>query len=166
VRQAPYLPWCGALASTPHASRLAALRAKEQYAAIELFRGTMVRHEVAAYRSDSPERGASVDFDGEAWPRFIPVRLPDVVAVQERLPPGAAAVLINRNHSYTDIYLPIDARQLRLFEAIDGERTIAEISHGRSEPDVARKFFRQLWRWDHVVFDPSAAQRRKPGMHG
>jgi SAM-dependent methyltransferase len=166
VRQAPYLPWCGALASTPHSSRLAALPAQAQYAAIELFRGTMVRHAVVALRNDGPARDASVDFDGEAWPRFIPVRLPDVVAVRERLPPGAAAVLINRNHSYTDLYLPIDARQLRLLEAIDGERTIAEISHGRSDPDVACAFFQQLWRWDHVVFDTSAAQRRKPGRHG
>jgi hypothetical protein len=121
----------------------------------------MVRHAVVALRSDGPARGASVDFDGEAWPGFIPIRLPDVVAVQERLPPGAAAVLINRNHSYTDLYLPIDARQLRLLEAIDGDRTIAEISHGRADPDVARAFFRQLWRWDQVVFDTSGAQASK-----
>jgi hypothetical protein len=70
-------------------------------------------------------------------------------------------VLINRNHSYTDLYLPIDARQLRLLEAIDGDRTIAEISHGRADPDVARAFFRQLWRWDQVVFDTSGAQASK-----
>ena len=53
VRQAPYLPWCGALASTPHHARLAELAAAEQYAAIELFRGTMVRHAAIAYRSET-----------------------------------------------------------------------------------------------------------------
>ncbi len=52
VRQAPYLPWCGAPALTPHFSRLVDLPAEEQYAAIELFRGTMVRHAFVAYRSD------------------------------------------------------------------------------------------------------------------
>ena len=58
--------------------------------------------------------------------------MPDTICVQERLPPGAAAVLINRSHTYTDIYLPIDAQQKKMFDAIDGERTIGEIvvEHG------------------------------------
>ena len=106
VRQAPYLPWCGALASTPHQARLIALTAEAQYAAIELFRGTMVRHGVVAYRKDRPAQGAPVDFEGEAWLGYTPIRLPDTLAVRDRLPPGAAAVLINRNHTYTDLYLP------------------------------------------------------------
>ena len=55
LRQAPYLPACGAVASTPHAARLEALPAREQYAALELFRGTMVRHGLIAYaRGDAP----------------------------------------------------------------------------------------------------------------
>ncbi|GAG01147.1 unnamed protein product, partial [marine sediment metagenome] len=43
-RQAPYLPQCGVIASTPHGARLAQLPAQEQYAAVELFRGTISRH--------------------------------------------------------------------------------------------------------------------------
>ena len=155
VRQAPYLPWCGALASTPHQSRLVGLTAEAQYAAIELFRGTMVRHGVVAYRKDRPAQGAPVDFDGAAWLGYTPIRLPDTLAVQDRLPPGAAAVLINRNHTYTDLYLPIDARQKRLLDAIDGERTIAEICREQGDRSLARAFFQQLWRWDQVVFDTS-----------
>jgi SAM-dependent methyltransferase len=157
VRQAPYLPWCGGLASTPHHSRLVGLTAEAQYAAIELFRGTMARHGVVAYRSDRPARGASVDFDGEAWLSYIPIRLPDTLTVRERLPPGAAAVLINRNHTYTDLYLSIDARQERLLAAIDGERTIAEICGERGYRDLACALFLQLWRWDQVVFNTSKA---------
>ncbi len=155
VRQAPYLPWCGALASTPHHARLAGLTDEAQYAAIELFRGTMVRHSVVAYRRDRPARGPSVDFDGEAWLGYVPVRLPDTIAVRDRLPPGAAAVLINRNHTYTDLYLPIDGRRERLLAAIDGERTIAEICGEQADRSLARAFFQQLWRWDQVVFDTS-----------
>lgn len=151
VRQAPYLPWCGALAAAPHHARLAKLTAAEQYAAIELFRGTMVRHSVIAYRSDAP-LPAPVDFEGEAWLDYTPVRLPDTIAVRERFPAGAAAVLINRNHTYTDLYLPIDAQQERLLAAIDGERTIAEIAAAPEDRRIARAFFRQLWRWDQVVF--------------
>jgi SAM-dependent methyltransferase len=155
VRQAPYLPWCGALASTPHQSRLVGLPAEAQYAAIELFRGTMVRHSVVAYRQDRPAQGAPVDFDGDVWLGYTPIRLPDTLVVRERLPPGAAAVLINRNHTYTDLYLPIDARQEQLLAAIDGERTIAEICREPGDRSLARVFFQQLWRWDQVVFDTS-----------
>ena len=157
VRQAPYLRWCGALASSPHQSRLAGLTAEAQYAAIELFRGTMVRHSVVAFRKDRPAQGAPVDFDGEGWLSYAPIRLPDTLTVRDRLPPGAAAVLINRNHTYTDLYLPINVRQERLLAAVDGERTIAEICREPGDRTLARAFFQQLWRWDQVVFNTSQA---------
>ena len=115
----------------------------------------MVRHSVVAYRKDRPAQGAPVDFEGEAWLGYTPIRLPDTLAVRDRLPPGAAAVLINRNHTYTDLYLPIDARQERLLAAVDGERTIAEICCEPADRSLARTFFKQLWRWDQVVFDTS-----------
>jgi len=154
VRQAPYLPWCGAIASTPHKPRLVTLAADEQYAALELFRGTMVRHSVIAHTKDE-SRAASVDFDGDTWLDYVPVRLPDTIEVRDRLPTGAVAVLINRNHTYTDLYLPIDDQQARLFAAIDGKRSIADICLEPDDRAIARDFFQQLWRWDQVVFDTS-----------
>ena len=154
LRQAPYMPWCGALANIPHHARLAELPAPAQFAAIELFRGTMVRHAAIAYRSDAPQL-PSVDFEGDAWLDYVPLRLPDTIAVRERLPAGATAVLINRNHTYTDLYLPIDAPAERLFNAIDGDRTIGQIARDADERNLARTFFLQLWRWDQVVFDRS-----------
>lgn len=66
-------------------------------------------------------------------------------------------MLINRNHTYTDLYLPIDARQERLLGAVDGDRTIAQICGERGDRSLARAFFQQLWRWDQVVFDTSRA---------
>jgi SAM-dependent methyltransferase len=156
VRQAPYLPWCGALASAPHHAKLVELPAEEQYAAIELFRGTMVRHSVIAYRTDRPEESGLVDFDGDDWLRYTPVRLPDTIAVKERLPPGASAVLINRNHNYTDLYLPIDPPREQFLSIIDGERTIGEICRARGDESLARTFFQELYRWDQVVFDISS----------
>ncbi|MGC9991035.1 MAG: methyltransferase [Candidatus Cybelea sp.] len=157
LRQAPYLPWCGALASAPHHSKLIELTPEAQYAAIELFRGTMVRHSVIAFGKERPTKNASVDFDADAWLRYVPVRLHGTIVVRDRLPQGAAAVLINRNHTYTDLYLPIDAREEELLAAIDGERTIAEIFGRRGDLDIARAFFQQLWRWDQIVLDTSAA---------
>ena len=156
VRQAPYLPHCGAITATPHATRVAALPVEEQYAAMELFRGTMVRHSAIAFASPRPQ----IDFASDAWSTYVPVRLPDTVTVRDALPGGPVAVLINRNHSYTDLYLPIDARSERLLDAIDGRRTIAEIARVlHEEQGRARAFFEQLVRWDQAVFDVSASKR-------
>jgi SAM-dependent methyltransferase len=153
VRQAPYLPWCGSLASAPHHSRLVELTAEAQYAAIELFRGTMLRHSVVAYRKDRPPQAATVNFDGEDWVSYTPIRLPDTITLRDRLPPGASAVLINRNHTYNDLYLPIDAREERLVAAIDGKHTISELCREPGDRAFARAFFQRLWRWDQVVFN-------------
>lgn len=156
VRQAPYLPWCGALASTPHQSKLLELPAEAQYAAIELFRGTMVRHSVVAYHKDGRAESACVDFKGNDWLGYKPIRLPGTLVVRDRLPAGVTAVLINRNHTFADLYLPVDACRERLLAAIDGERTIAEICRrNHSDRSEARTFFEQLWQWDQVVFDIS-----------
>lgn len=154
IRQAPYLPQCGALASTPHATRLAALPPHEQYAAIELFRGTMLRHAAVAYRRDRPS-SVAVEFVSNAWLDYVPIRLPEALAIRERLPAGASAVLINRNHTYTDLYLPIDEPQAQWLGALDGERTIAQICGEHWDHSAARAFFEQLWDWDQVVFDVS-----------
>jgi hypothetical protein len=75
------------------------------------------------------------------------------------LPPGAAAVLINQSHTYTDLYLPIDKEEKQLLERIDGKRTIADIvrdtgGHERHW-ERARSFFERLWWYDQVVFDAS-----------
>jgi SAM-dependent methyltransferase len=161
LRQAPYLPDCGALAGSPHAARLAALPAHEAYAAIELFRGTMVRHAVIAYRSSADASAAAPTFSGDAWLDYVPLRLPDTIEVRERLPAGAVAVLINRNHTFTDLYLPIDAAREDLLRRVDGRRTIAQIAG--EDRGLARSFFEQLWRWDQVVFDRAAHEAATAG---
>ena len=158
IRQAPYLAQCGALASTPHASRLAQLSAQEGYAAVELFRGTMVRHSLVAYRTDRPGASQPICFDDDRWLTHVPIRLPRTLIIEERLPPGAAAVLINQSHTYPDLYLPINAQEKRLFKAIDGRRTIAQIVRQAATQTVQRQhraFFERLWWYDQVVFDAS-----------
>jgi SAM-dependent methyltransferase len=154
VRQAPYSPHCGVMARLPQAARIAALEPPQQYAVAELFRGTMMSHSVVARRDDHRGRSHAISFSGDAWLDYVPVRVPDTLCVQERLPPGAAAVLINRAHTYTDIYLPIDAREKRLVDAIDGERSVGEIA-GDEQRDGCRSLFERLWWHDQVVFDGS-----------
>ena len=153
IRQAPYFSACGAIASTPHAARLSALPPREQFAAMELFRGTMARHSAIAYSSAEAARAATPDFATDAWLRFIPVRLTNTITVRENAPPGASAVLINRSHTFSDLYLPIDATQERLVSAVDGRRCIADIAGTVGNREAARSFFRELWLWDQVVFD-------------
>jgi len=148
--QAPYLPQCGAIATTPHAKRLAELPEREQYAAMELWRGTMTTHSVIVFLKDS----ADIRFDDEHWPDYVPVRLPSTLCVEERLPPGVAGVLLNRGHPFHDLVLPISASEREMFDRIDGRRSIAEI--GGEVPERARWFFERLWRCDQVVFDASS----------
>jgi SAM-dependent methyltransferase len=162
VRQAPYSPRCGVMATIPQSGRLAELPAADQYAAAELFRGTMVRHTVAAYRHDHPGDPPGVSFVGDAWLDYIPIRMPDTICIQQRLPAGAAAVLINQSHTDTDLFVPVDSAEKRLFDAIDGECTIGDLVE-RVPPsagdtprlDIARGFFERLWWSDQVVFDAS-----------
>jgi len=157
LRQAPYLPYCGDLVNSPHRSRLANLPIEEQYAAVELFRGTMLRHSAIIYHADNPFLAQPVQFDDEEWLSFIPHRLPKTTIVEERLPPGAVAVLINQSHTDTDIFLPINEEEKQLVEAIDGQQSIAEImAHvAPKEQDRVRTFFQKLWWYDQTSFEIS-----------
>jgi SAM-dependent methyltransferase len=154
--QAPYLPQCGAMAGMPHAARLASLSPQHQYAAVELLRGTMTKHNFVAYRDDRLGDSQPIKFDGDTWRGWVPLRLPWTLCIRDRVPPGSAAVLINRAHTYPDLALPIDAAQERVFAAIDGKRCISEIlrdaaAAGGNEP--ARSFIKLLWEYDQIVFD-------------
>src|SRR5271156_96107 len=156
VKQAPYSARCGVMARLPQSVRIAELSPAEQFAAVELFRGTMVRHSVIVHRNDSPSPIPPISFADDSWLSYVPIRMSETICVQDRLP---AAVLINQNHTYTDLLMTIDATEKRMFDAIDGTRSISEIlettlpsSQGQRQSD-ARTFFERLWWHDQVVFD-------------
>jgi SAM-dependent methyltransferase len=162
VKQAPYSPHCGVLSRIPQAPRLKDLSLAEQYAAAELFRGTMVRHSLIAYKRDPSSTNDRVSFSDETWLDYVPLRRPDTVCVQERVLSGATAVLINRSHTDRDLILALNACEKRLFDAIDGSRTVRDVVKSASassdralQPDAVRALFQQLWWYDHVVFDAS-----------
>jgi SAM-dependent methyltransferase len=160
VRQAPYSAQCGIMNRIPQSSRLLRLPLTEQYAAVELFRGTLVRHSLIVGRTDGTAVPGQISFAGDAWRSFVPIRRPDTICVREKLPAGAAAVLINRTHTYTDLYLPIGAQQKRQFDAIDGQRCIGALAMGSDSLDAVRVFFERLWLMDQIVFDASATNPR------
>ena len=158
--QAPYLPQCGAMARMPHAARLVSLLPPLQHAAVELLRGTMTKHNFVAYRDDRPGESQPITFDADVWRDYVPLRLPWTLCVRDRVPPGAVAVLINRAHTYPDLALPIDSAQERVFAAIDGNRSIDEISRavaGAGGDEQARRFMQQLWEYDQIVFDGTSS---------
>ena len=170
VRQAAYSPRCGVMAKLPQASRLRQMAVEDQYAATELFRGTMLRHSVIAYRSSDSDFATQVRFDGDEWLTYVPIRMPDTLCVRERLPPGAAGVLISQSHTYRDIYLPITVTEMRVLDLIDGSRSVGDIvdqalTLSREMPretprlDVARALLERLWWHDQVVFDTSGHAR-------
>jgi SAM-dependent methyltransferase len=161
IEQAPYLPQCGALAKSPHARHLASLPPRQRHAAVELFRGTMFTHSFIAYRDDYSTESQPITFGGDCWRQYVPIALPGTVCVQEHLPAGCVAVLINRAHRFTDLVLPVDSFEGRLLGGIDGKGTLGEIlqSQAKDRSDVRRAlgFFERLWQYDQIVFDVSHA---------
>ena len=153
--QAAYLPQCGAISVTPHAKRLAALPEREQYMAMELWRGLITNHDLVVYRSGA---GRRVRFDDERYLRYVPIRRAWTICIEERLPPGAAGALLNQTHLFNDLFLLIDAQEKRMFEAIDGRRNISEIVEIVNEKEASPLLFEKLWWYDQVVFDTSKAQ--------
>jgi SAM-dependent methyltransferase len=166
IKQAPYSPHCGVVASIPQTSRLRALAMVEQYAAVELFRGTMVRHSAVAYRHDSAAGNGRVSFVDDECLGYVPIRVPDTLCVRDRVPPGAAAVLINRAHTYKDLFLPIGALEQQLFDAIDGSLCLGDIlddglPDNPTRFDTGRRFFERLWIHDLIVIDTAMAASRR-----
>lgn len=145
-RQAPYLPDCGAISETPHAARIAERTPVEQFALVELFRGTMVRHTAVAFDAADASSGV-LDFRSPHAGSWVPVPVPTAIAVEERLPPGVTAALINRAHTDTDLVLFADQRTCAVFRSIDGVRPIDALGDGA--PEVVER----LWRHDLVVLD-------------
>jgi len=153
---AAYSPYCGAIADTPHVQKLAALPEREQYAEMELWRGLMTNHDLIAYRNDADNENAKINFADENYLRYVPIRRPWTICVQDRLPPGAAGALLNQTHLFDDLFLFIDAQEKQMFDAIDGRRSIAEIvANVAGAESRASQFFDKLWWYDQVVFDTS-----------
>ncbi len=124
----------------------------------------MLRHSLILYRDDLPGVSPLPRFDGDGWLAYIPIRLPEAITVQKKLPPGAAALLINQGHGDPDLFLPVNANEKRLVDAIDGKRSIAEIIHQSSQSGAASQrqnrgqagsLFERLYWFDQVVFQLS-----------
>ena len=158
--QAGYSPRCGAIVQTPHASRLLALSERDQYAEMELWRGLMANHDIVVHPNDGDKDRLKVRFDDDRYLRYVPIRRTWTICAEHNLPPGAAGVLVNQMTTFPDIYLPVNALEKQIYEAIDGRRSISEIIEqvGDTASPVASAFFEKLWWYDQTVYDTSKAQ--------
>jgi len=150
--QAAYSPRCGAIADTPHASRLVALSERDQFTQMELWRGLMNNHDFIVQGSDAKK----VTFDGDDYLHYVPVRRAWTICVEKQVPPGAAGVLLNQTHMFDDLFLPVNEIEKQMYNAIDGQRNISEIVEAvKYSSPLARDFFEKLWWYDQAVFDIS-----------
>lgn len=153
--QASYLPYCGAIADTPHGPRLAALSERDQFTQLELWRGLITNHDFIVQGNDAKNDG-KITFDGEDYLRYVPIRRSWTICVQDKIPPGAAGVLLNQTHMFDDLFLMINEQEKQMYDAIDGHRSISEIVETvKYSSPHARDFFEKLWWYDQVVFDLS-----------
>jgi SAM-dependent methyltransferase len=155
LRQAPYRPQCGAISETPHGVQISAMPDAEQFAALELFRGTMTRHTVIVGRADSPLPDPPLGWGDDSWRTHVPLRAANVVLVDENLPPGVAGVLINQSHTDRDLVLFVSENERDVFEAIDGHQSFDEIN------GLSRDFAERLWRHDLIVVDASDSETQE-----
>ena len=168
VRQAPYLPQCGMIASSPHRAKLEKLPARDQYAAIELLRGAMVTHSAVVYRDDAPGNPQALSLDDDKWLDFVPLLMPGCVVIQQNLPPGAVAVVINRAHTFTDLFVPLTEFEAFVYSRIDGQTPCRDIVEEATDAVSVGEVIEKLWRSDQIVLDrsmswPKEAENRSSG---
>lgn len=150
VRQAPYRPQVGVMRELSQGERIEAMDEVDQYATMELFRGTINRHSLIALRDDSSLPRSPIDW-GVAWSRYAAMVPGTVIVVQENLPPGMAAAVINRAHVDRDLVCFLTPDELSVFSAVDGTRTLGSID------GATAGFFRRLWLQDLVLIDATRA---------
>lgn len=170
--QANYIPQCSGLAAFPEAGRETQPEAEGEldglFALTELFRGNLRTHTLIACRDDRPAQSYAVNFAGRDWLSFKPIRNPGLEIDVGHFAAGVAR-LCWAAHDDPAISLIVDETQARLFDAIDGSRSIAQILEAVAPPvaepePFAQSFFHAMWCRDFVWFQiPAASESGEPG---
>jgi trans-aconitate methyltransferase len=141
-------------ADHPLFARLEALPPRQMWAAMELHHGGAGRHEFFVCRADRPETSYRLRFDTDAFFDLVPVRR--ITRLIEPDPARGRPAAIVRP-PFPEV--PLSDPQLRLFLAIDGQRSIARCiaDAGVTAEDpaqvraFARQFFTSLWRLGYAL---------------
>ena len=116
----------------------------------------MVAHSAVVYPDNAPDDAQALTFDNELWLDFVPLPMPGCVIIQQNLPPGAAAVVINRAHTYTDLFVPLTEFEAHIYAQIDGQTSCRDIATAASDAPRVAEVMLKLWRSDQIVFDRSS----------
>ena len=132
------------------------------FALAELFRGNLRTHTAVACRDDRPASSYAVSFRGRGWLDYKPVRNPGLEIEAGHFPSGGVARLSWAAHENSAISLVVSETQARLFDLMDGSRSISEIAEaaalrGVDSEELARGFFQALWSRDYAWFQIPAS---------
>lgn len=149
-----YYPNGQMAADLPLFRRLEALPTPALWAAMELHHGGIGRHDFYCCRADRPEASFRLDFDGEAFFDLVPVRRISRLIEPDPARGRPAAI---RRAPFPEVSL--DDAQLRLFQCIDGARSIrrciADSNVVAGDPEqlrgFAKQFFISLWRLGYAL---------------
>ena len=152
LHQAPYLPQFSAVGQTNAYGALDKMSDAEAYSVMELFRGTMITHRfVAAHAGQHGPRKGSID--DENWRTLKPVLFPGARINTLALPKGYAAQLWNPTHGYPDLLLDISSIELQIYEAMNGDISLADIAQKvKVDEGQVKSLYKKLWDFDQVMF--------------
>lgn len=151
VHQASYRPQVGIMRELPDGVRIAAMEEVDQYATMELFRGTINRHSLIAYRDDAPIPDPPIAWDTDRWKGFVGLVPSTVIVIEEGVPQGMAAAVVNRAHVDRDLVCFLTASELSTFTAVNGATPLREIE------GASANLFERLWLQDLVMIDATAS---------
>ena len=171
VRQAPYLAQCGGFASTPHAARLARLPPSEQYAAVELLRGNMLRHNLIVYRDDVAPGSCPVSTATSGWTTCrCACRRLSACRIDCRLArPRCSSI---RGIPTLICFCPSMPRRCgwskRSMAGAPSPRSSGGLRRLHASSNRLRKqaheLFERLWWYDQIVFETSRKDEREGNM--
>lgn len=153
-----YLPSRTRLRDTSLPARAEWLPAKQQHAVAEMIRCSLRKHHFVACRRDRPPESTRIDFGGDQWLDYVPIPNPGV-RIADYPPEGVAAELFWPTYEAQDMRLRLDAASYRLYQSVDGRRTVRTIVDAASRGDKwqelmqrAKILFSTLWDSDFILF--------------
>ncbi len=168
--QAYYLPSSGPLAGSSFRAGVERLPLEEQYAIGELARASLMKHDFVACSSGRAETLWRPDFSSQPCLQYIPSFFPGAKITPGEDQGSATATIAHALHDCNDLAVPLEAKQLRLLEAIDGKRDVSAIveavgatGYTKTVDAATRQFLRSMWEHDFLLFQmPPNEKSPKP----
>lgn len=146
----------------PLREAIATLPLADQWRCAELIGQSFARHFFLVCHPDRPDADYTLDFTGDAWLEYVPIRRSEVKILGERLArPGEDAIVRSLTFSRVRHRVELDAFEGTLFRQIDGQHTINQLlaneqrdpETSRQRVEKARAFFQEMADLGHLFFE-------------